>query len=135
MVTDKCRRIGFAEFNAKIFKNKNITWFDRKGIIPIGRDKNAEIILNDSQVHGKYGSYLVEIIHKQNGLISLHEFYFTEYLDANDRIDKRPDWTGGFHVWFDSREFDYSIEDRDPPWVVSCPSERRDLIVTKRVRP
>lgn len=125
MVTDKCRRIGFAEFNAKIFKNKNITWFDRKGIIPIGRDKNAEIILNDSQVHGKYGSYLVEIIHKQNGLISLHEFYFTEYLDANDRIDKRPDWTGGFHVWFDSRE---GIE-----WYIAVPSDKNIKKLTEPI--
>jgi hypothetical protein len=47
-------------------------------------------------------------------------------------------YTDGFAYqcfWFDSREFDYSIEDREPAWVVSCPSERRNLIMTRRVRP
>jgi hypothetical protein len=46
-------------------------------------------------------------------------------------------YTDGFVYqcfWFDSREFDYSIEDRKPSWVESCPSKRRNLVMTRRVR-
>jgi len=46
-------------------------------------------------------------------------------------------YTDGFVYrcfWFNDREFDYSIEDLKDAFVESCPSKRRNLIMTRRVR-
>lgn len=118
-------RKGFGEFNKSIFKDKDISWFDRKGVIPLDNKRNAEIILKDKHIVGFYDCYIIQVIHKLNGLITSHEFYINEYLDISDRIDNRSDWDVGFEVWYNTQK---GVE-----WYISIPSEQNIKKLTEAI--
>lgn len=101
----------FADFNRNIFKNPNIKWFDRTGVLLIDQFIRAEIILcRDTH---NYNSYQVRIVHKRKGTITTKNFRFDYYLNSSDRIDNRKDYNGNFHVWAEN----------GVDWYVARPSE------------
>lgn len=81
----------FQIFNEKFFGklSEQIAWYDKKGVIQLGNNKIAEIIISINGVSGEYSCYVVNIVNKNSGLISSHTFKFNDYLKT--RIDSRTD--------------------------------------------
>jgi hypothetical protein len=77
----------FQDFVTKFFKDSALTEtfpviqiFNRKIVVPLTEDKNAEIVLSTKGVVGDYVGYRVKIIHKDNGVVAQEWFGFEEYL-------------------------------------------------------
>jgi len=79
--------MGFEVFNENFFGDDlpGIQWFGKKGILDIGGDLNAEIVLTNSAgggvpISGCYNGYEVRIVHRTQGLITRHDFGFEAHL-------------------------------------------------------
>ena len=72
--------VNFEQFNKSFFgrcaEAKNISWFNKTGILPLTDNKNAEITISTSGTSGEYTGYVVNIVHKESGLITHHSFIF-----------------------------------------------------------
>jgi len=64
--------------------------FNKKLIVPLTKDKNAEIILSTKNIAGQYEGFKVIITHKTNGEISRQWFGFREYLSNGTDSKKYP---------------------------------------------
>jgi len=96
----------FKIFNEKFFNTAKeqkasllsfLTWYDKKGVIQLGNDKVAEIVISTHGVSGEYSCYIVTIINKNSGPITSHTFLFNDYLKT--RTDSRiSDYSGNFKI-------------------------------------
>lgn len=116
--------MSYTEFNHNVFRNPNIKWFDRIGIMPIDFDRRVEIMLDTGGCFNNYVLYRVKIIHKRNGTITVKTFRFDDYLSKSDRIDNRKDYNGSFHVWANNGNVD---------WYVARPSEQNIKRLTNAI--
>lgn len=105
--------MSFTEFNKSIFKDNNIQWFDRTGILKIDKNRRAEISLRTNGIADVYNSYFVKIIHKENGQISVKNFLFDDYMDITASSKRHNLYVGGFSV---------NIADR-VDWYIAIPLE------------
>lgn len=115
--------MSFTEFNKSIFKDNNIQWFDRTGILKIDENRRAEISLRTNGIADVYNSYFVKIIHKENGQISVKNFLFDDYMDITASSKRHNLYVGGFSV---------NIADR-VDWYIAVPSERNLQQLTSAV--
>lgn len=105
--------MSFTKFNQSIFKDNNIQWFDRTGVLKIDKNRRAEISLRTNGIADVYNSYFVKIIHKENGQISVKNFLFDDYMDITASSKRHNLYVGGFSV---------NIADR-VDWYIAIPLE------------
>jgi len=105
--------MSFTKFNQSIFKDNNIQWFDRTGVLKIDKNRRAEISLRTNGLADVYNSYFVKIIHKENGQISVKNFLFDDYMDITASSKRHNLYVGGFSV---------NIADR-VDWYIAIPLE------------
>lgn len=95
--------LDFETFNRNFFSayenKRNVKFFDRT-ITRILKDKEriAEITLTITSAVGNYNAYEVKILHKQNGVIATHRFWFSENFKPENRVDTRKDYNGSPHI-------------------------------------
>lgn len=98
--------VDYQTFNFNFFERvlqheDEITWFNRKGIKLLPNNKVAEVELTTNVVHGNYAGYQVTIIHKENGKITEHSFWFDDYMSTkNPNIDDSSCQQSGVADWY-----------------------------------
>lgn len=121
----------FQPFNENFFKTGayKIIWFDKKGLVELDENRNAEITLVTDRVSEQYEGYLVSVNHKQNGEITRHYFPFNHYM--KERSDDRQKGSkhaheGKFYVWGSSSE-------DQPTWYISIPTNHEIEKMTEAI--
>lgn len=91
----------YAELNKEVFaKHPEIKWFDKHGVLKIGKKVKATIELVDIHVQGHYESYLVKAVNDDSGLLTSHLFEFVEHLPEQrmrqgGQLERRYIWQYG----------------------------------------
>ena len=108
----------FKNFNEEFWKSqKNITWYDKQGIIVLGdQQRVVTITIDDVGTRDNYNGYHVEIINKFNGTIVKKWFRFIDHLTMVHRDNHTQEYC---HVWLNSGKFD---------WYISRPKDTKEMV-------
>lgn len=104
----------FKTFNKNFFKSvKNITWYDKQGIMPLDDYRIVIITLDDARTSDSYNGYWVEIVNKLNGSINRRFFRFIDHLTMIHKDENK-----FCHVWHNGDTL---------KWYISYPKDPKEM--------
>ncbi len=112
------------EILASLFPSDSIVISGNQILIPMTKDRIAEVYLHSENMKDEFVGLKVRIIHKTNGLITDNKFLFHDYLGNNKNIDgthPNANLVKKMYVWKNQDNYDwYIVRPKDTKPIVNA---------------